>query len=210
MAAIEFSRWFLALFFPFVAAFYTTAIIVRKRRLGRSPVIKGERGSLHLLIHFTFSLFRAAILVVCVARLPYPQIDEWLLPFRPLWLAEVVLAGNGLIAASFTAIVALHSSMGRSWRSGIEANGPAELLTSGAFAYCRNPMFLFIQLAQLGLFLSLPTGFTLLCLIVGVAAIQTQVRLEERHLEARHGDLYRRYKAEVPRWLPRWHGGRRP
>jgi protein-S-isoprenylcysteine O-methyltransferase Ste14 len=62
-------------------------------------------------------------------------------------------------------------------------------------------MFLLIQAAQVGFLLSLPSVFTLVCLLVGMVAIHAQARLEERHLEARHGEAYARYRAKTPRWL---------
>ncbi len=201
MAAVEVSRWFLAMFFLLVAGFYTTAILAKKHRQGRSPVIRGAPGTVHRRVHDTFVAFRALILLVCVARVPWPGLDVLLVPITPLWIPAVILAGNGLMAASFATIVAIHRSMGPAWRSGIEPAGPARLITDGWFRVSRNPAFLFIQLAQFGLFLSLPTVFTLVCLIVGVAAIQAQVRLEEHHLQRHCGEVYRAYARRVPRWL---------
>ena len=40
------------------------------------------------------------------------------------------------------------------------------------------------------------------CLVVGVFVIQGQVRLEEKHLRRRYGDVYVAYCRSVPRWLP--------
>lgn len=209
MKAVEFSRWFLAVFFLVVAGFYTTTILLKKRRAGRSPVIRGKPGSLHRRVHDTFSVFRALILIVCVARVPWPGVDVVLLPITPLWTPLVILAGNALMAISFALIVTIHSSMGTDWQSGIEPGGPQRLITDRWFRFSRNPTFLFIQAAQLGLFLSLPSAFTLICLVVGVAAIQIQVRLEERHLLERWGNAYREYQRRAPRWvrLPSY-GGR--
>lgn len=202
---LEISRWFLAAFFSGVALFYTVTILRKKARAGRSPVIRGERGSLHRAIHDTFALFRAAILLVCLARVPYPQVDAWLLPLRWLWHPVVIVSGCFLISASFVAIVWMHRGMGAQWRSGIdeEATDQERLIETGPFAYSRNPMFLCIQAAQLGLFLALPTVFTLVCLIVGVLAIHLQVRLEERHLASRFGEAWQAYAARVPRWIIR-------
>jgi protein-S-isoprenylcysteine O-methyltransferase Ste14 len=201
VSADDFSRWFLAIFFVLVAGFYTTAILLKKWRAGRSPVIRGEPGSRHRIVHDTFSVFRALILLVCVARVPWPQLDRVLVPIAPLWVPPVILAGNGLITVSFALILIIHHRMGVAWRSGIEPQGPDRLITHGWFAISRNPTFLLIQAAQLGLFLSLPTLFTLVCLVVGIAAIQAQVRLEERHLQARWGAAYEEYRRRVPRWL---------
>jgi protein-S-isoprenylcysteine O-methyltransferase Ste14 len=205
LQAADLSRWFLAAFFSGVALFYTTAILRKKRRLGRSPVTPGEKGTRHRLIHNVFVVFRATILLVCLIRVPFPQIDAWLFPLLWFWHPAAIVSGCALMLASFIAIIWLHNSMGADWRSGIEehADDRGQLIESGAFAWTRNPIFIGIQLAQLGFFLALPTVFTLVCLIIGVAAIHAQVRLEERHLEARFGDVWRSYAARVPRWIIR-------
>lgn len=93
--------------------------------------------------------------------------------------------------------------MADDWRSGIDEVRPGRLITEGPFAWSRNPIALLVQTAQLGLFLSLPSVFTLVCLVVGVWVMQSQVRLEEADLERRLGDAYRAYKARTPRWLGR-------
>ncbi len=66
----------------------------------------------------------------------------------------------------------------------------------------RNPMYLGMALVYAGLAIGFdgPIAFALLPLVL--IAIQTQViAREERYLEAKFGDDYRRYKAEVRRWL---------
>jgi protein-S-isoprenylcysteine O-methyltransferase Ste14 len=206
MNATEASRWFLAIFFVVVAAFYTVTIVVKKRRIGHSPVFRGAPGTRHRLVHDTFKVFRAAILLVCVGRLAYPALDAWLVPLTPLWQPWVLIAGDLALVASFASIVAMHSAMGPQWRSGVEPNGPQHLATEGVYGRSRNPMFLLVILGQAGLFLALPTVFTLVCLLVGVGAIVAQVRIEEHHLQACFGETYRDYAARTPRWLrlPRW------
>ena len=201
LSAEAFSRWFLAGFFVVVAVFYTTKTLMVKKRLGRSPVSLGARGSRDFVIYGTFRIFRAAILLVCLARAFWPGLDRYLLPFAPLWRAAVLLIGDALLAVSFAAILYLNAYMAESWRSGVDRQGKGPLITTGPFAWSRNPMFALIQLGQLGLFLALPSLFTLICLVAGVAAIQAQVRLEEAHLAQQHGELYRAYCARTPRWL---------
>ena len=52
-----------------------------------------------------------------------------------------------------------------------------------------------------GLFLALPSAFTLVCLIFGVWAVNAQVRIEESLLQKRFGSEYEMYRARTPRWL---------
>ena len=78
---------------------------------------------------------------------------------------------------------------------------PAILMTGGPYAISRNPMYI----AELALWL----GWTILygsvpmligLTVLGVIVAQLAPR-EERALEAKFGDIYRQYKARVPRWL---------
>ena len=71
MTAIDFTRWFLALFFVSVAAFYTIRILLLKRKMGASPVFVRQPGTLHFATHLTFRIFRVGILAVCVIRLTF-------------------------------------------------------------------------------------------------------------------------------------------
>src|SRR5688572_16371575 len=76
------------------------------------------------------------------------------------------------------------------------------IATTGPYRWTRNPMYLGMALVYAGLAIGFdaPIAFALLPLVL--IAIQTQViGREERYLEAKFGDDYRRYKAEVRRWL---------
>ncbi|MNJ94519.1 hypothetical protein D3C87_122190 [compost metagenome] len=85
----------------------------------------------------------------------------------------------------------------------IPPSQPTTLIaTTGPYRWTRNPMYLGMALIYAGLAIGFdgPIAFALLPLVL--IAIQTQViAREERYLEAKFGDDYRRYKAEVRRWL---------
>ncbi len=76
------------------------------------------------------------------------------------------------------------------------------LVTSGPYRFVRNPIYLGETFLLLGLaeftkniwFVAAAAGFA-----VSVTALQ--ILSEERHLEARFGDAYRRYKAATRRWI---------
>ena len=201
MTAIDFTRWFLALFFVGVAVFYTVRILVLKRSMGRSPVFSGQPGTRHFATHLAFRILRVVILAVCVVRLPWPALDRYLIPFDALWHPAVLYLGDGLLLASFSAIVLLHFYMGKDWRSGTRADDGTRLITTGPFAVSRNPMMLCVVMAQAGFFLALPAAFTLVCLAVGVWAVVTQIRVEQGLLRQRFGAAYDDYAARTPLWL---------
>ena len=62
-------------------------------------------------------------------------------------------------------------------------------------------MFLGVAFAQLGFFLALPSVFSLLCLVIGLAALYSQTIQEEKHLEQTFSDDYLAYKNRVRRWI---------
>lgn len=151
--------------------------------------------------HTIFRMFRFTILVVCVTRAFWPSLDRFLLPLPFLWQPALLVAGNVILLISFVAILYVHFYMAQDWRSGIDEADDHPLIMSGPFAISRNPMFVLIQFGQLGLFLSLPSVFTLVCLAVGIVVIRSQVRLEEVHLQRRHAEAYVDYCRRVPRWF---------
>jgi len=80
--------------------------------------------------------------------------------------------------------------------------GASALCTQGPFRFSRNPIYLADWLLLIGGCLLLHTWWPVLFApLIWVAVRFGVIRNEERHLEARFGDAYRRYKASVRRWL---------
>ena len=80
---------------------------------------------------------------------------------------------------------------------------PTALVTTGPFAWTRNPIILSHALASAGVALLAGSPAALLIVLLLGLPVQFVVRSEEGRLEARFGDAYRRYRDEVPRWIPR-------
>jgi protein-S-isoprenylcysteine O-methyltransferase Ste14 len=77
-----------------------------------------------------------------------------------------------------------------------------QIATTGPYRWSRNPMYLAMALVYAGLAIGFdgPIAFALLPFVL--MTIQTQViKREERYLEAKFGEEYRRYKARVRRWF---------
>lgn len=201
----EISRWFLAAFFLSVAAAYCVRILRVRAQTGRSPVIKGDPGSQNRLLMTIFRLFRAAILIVTVARIPWPELDQLLGPVSFLQHGLIQAAGCLLLLAGAGLAVAGHRSLGADWRSGVDHQAKGRLHIDGLFAWSRNPMMIGVQLGQLGFLLACPNMFSLLCLLIGVMTVHGSVRLEEAYLQARFGPAYAAYAARTPRWFRRPH-----
>lgn len=84
-----------------------------------------------------------------------------------------------------------------------EPSAPTQrVVTSGAFKYSRNPLYMGLVVALIGLAAALDKPWLLLLTPVAMLiTAQVLVAPEERYLEAKFGDEYRRYKQRVRRWL---------
>jgi protein-S-isoprenylcysteine O-methyltransferase Ste14 len=190
-----------ALFFTVVALFYTLRILWLGRRLERSPVAYGRIGTPHHRLYLNFRIFRVLIWLACVARAAWPPFDTALVPLDPLARPAVMVTGNLVMIAAFAFIVWQNLAMGGDWRSGIQDPADATpLRTKGTYARCRHPMLAAVMLGQLGLFLAIPSLFTLVCLAVGVRTLIEQSHLEEADLARRHGERWEAYRAVTRKW----------
>lgn len=197
-------RVFLGCYFLFVAVHYSAWLIGLRQRYGRSRVRKDVLGSSNSLHQITFSAFRSLILTVCLVRVVYPGLDEWL-GAAPGLNGLPVLNGTGavLMLAAFGWIDYCKSYMDHNWASGTDADhlSGSKLLTSGPFSITRNPIFIGILVGQAGFMLAFPSAFTVICFGVGVATILRQSAIEELALRRRFGQRYLIYAEEVPRWF---------
>ena len=87
---------------------------------------------------------------------------------------------------------------------------PKHLVVTGPYRYVRNPMISGVLMIIMGE--SVFIGSVSLFLWMLTFFVFNQIHFliyEEPNLESRFGDEYRRYKAGVPRWIPRlsaWNG----
>ncbi len=134
----------------------------------------------------------------------YAFSNNWREYLLPLWYLENPILhkiGWVMLFLSLLIVWVAQSQMANSWRIGIDEENKTELVTNGLFKYSRNPIFLGIMVANIGLFLILPNAFTMLIVALSTISINTQIRLEEEHLEKTHSDIYIQYKNKVRRWI---------
>jgi protein-S-isoprenylcysteine O-methyltransferase Ste14 len=79
---------------------------------------------------------------------------------------------------------------------------PERLVTTGPFAWCRNPMYLGHIIFLLGLTLSLQSVLAALITVATAVWFQFRVQRDERRLSERFGQPYVDYAARVKRWIP--------
>jgi protein-S-isoprenylcysteine O-methyltransferase Ste14 len=116
-----------------------------------------------------------------------------------------VWAGIGLTALGETVRLWAVHHIGTVSRTRTDRLGP--LIADGPFAIVRNPLYLGNIALWIGFALvaRLPWLAPVVALLLG-AEYHAIVRWEESLLEARLGDVYRRYAARVPRWIPKLGG----
>jgi protein-S-isoprenylcysteine O-methyltransferase Ste14 len=79
---------------------------------------------------------------------------------------------------------------------------PDRLVTSGPFAWCRNPMYLGHILFLLGLTLTLQSALAAVITVATAIWFQFRVRGDEARLRQRFGQPYDEYSTRVRRWIP--------
>src|SRR6478672_4573708 len=116
---------------------------------------------------------------------------------------RLLVATGALLFVAGAAMMLAAAGLFRRLGTNVPPSQPTTLIaTTGPYRWTRNPMYLGMALIYAGLAIGFdgPIAFALLPLVL--IAIQTQViAREERYLEAKFGDDYRRYKAEVRSWL---------
>ena len=79
---------------------------------------------------------------------------------------------------------------------------PDRLVSSGPYAYSRNPMYLGHIIFLIGLTLALQSLLASLIVVATAVWFHSRVLADEKHLVARLGEAYVNYLAEVKRWVP--------
>ncbi|MDK4704737.1 isoprenylcysteine carboxylmethyltransferase family protein [Rhizobium sp. CNPSo 4062] len=116
---------------------------------------------------------------------------------------RLLIATGAPLFVAGAAVMLAAAGVFRRLGTNVRPSQPTTLIaTNGPYRWTRNPMYLGMALIYAGLAIGFDAPIALALLPLVLIAIQTQViAREERYLEAKFGDDYRRYKAEVRRWL---------
>jgi protein-S-isoprenylcysteine O-methyltransferase Ste14 len=142
-----------------------------------------------------FALFYFYLIFAAAFRLPSPS-RQVLFHSEPIrWMGVVLcMAGIGLFWWSLV-------SFGKSFRVGIDTEHPDSLVTSGVFAYSRNPIYVAFGVVLLGQFLVFPNWILLIYLAAALWLFNRQVLREEEYLKGHYGKEYLDYCDRVGRYI---------
>jgi protein-S-isoprenylcysteine O-methyltransferase Ste14 len=128
---------------------------------------------------------------------------NWLMPLP--FLPSVVSAGwlGAIIFALALALVAWAIFTMTRAGSNVPTNLPTTtIVETGPYRFTRNPIYLGMVLGLIGLTIAFNGAWLLMTLVPFALVIHYGVIIrEEAYLERKFGDVYRRYRARVRRWV---------
>lgn len=134
----------------------------------------------------------AAVALGRLAPLPWPGLDD----------AAARYIGLGLGLAGIALIVWAAATLWRHKTTVLPNRGVSELVTDGPFRFRRNPIYIGDALVMLGLAeISKNVWFAILVPVFLLLVTWLAILPEERHLEARFGERWRRYRDSTRRLL---------
>ena len=127
---------------------------------------------------------------------------NWLWPIDILPGSSLAWPGTLLIVVSIAIGLTAVRAMFKMNTSLDVRKAATSIVSSGPFALTRNPMYLSMVLLCVGIALFF-NWFWLLLLVIPLEVILQKgvIEREERYLERKFGDEYKRYRTKVRRWL---------
>jgi protein-S-isoprenylcysteine O-methyltransferase Ste14 len=187
------SRYVGAITMILLVGLVLTRVLMLKRR-GIQAVEFGKLDKRDFLIP-PFALFYIYTIFAVAFDLPGVGAQRFFESRIVVWCGAVFcLAGLSLMLWSLI-------SFGRSFRVGIDVEHPDQLITTGAFAHTRNPIYVAFAMVLVGEFLIYPSWIMLAYLVAGFWLFHRQVMREEAYLERHYGLEYTTYRAHVRRYL---------
>ena len=191
--------------FVYLIVYFLLVFVVRSillwKKTGINPLTFNETDDAHGFNGKVFTVISFLELIVVGLYAFKNNWYEYLLPFWYLENPILQKIGWVLLILSLIVVWISQTQMANSWRIGIDENNKTKLVTNGFFSLSRNPIFLGIMIANIGLFLVIPNAFTLLIISLSTITINTQIRLEEEFLKRKFESEYLDYAEKVRRWI---------
>lgn len=142
-----------------------------------------------------FALFYFYIVFTAIFNFPTVSTQEFFHSEVISWIGVFFcLAGLLLLLWSLF-------SFGQSFRVGIDKEHPDKLITSGVFAFSRNPIYVAFAIILLGQFLIFSNWILLVYIGAAIWLFHRQVLREEDYLNKHYGKEYSEYCNRVRRYF---------
>jgi protein-S-isoprenylcysteine O-methyltransferase Ste14 len=169
-----------------------------------NPIVigRGKKG-----LRFLFELYAFAGLAVWVTELVLYSLHTHFrifpAPLHDLLIGATAakIAGVILVTCGLVVFILAFVSFGDSWRVGFDVKTPGKLVTTGIFAFTRNPIYVFVILWFIGIFLINGTLIFLIFALLAIAHLHYQIRQEEKFCAELYGQAYKDYCARTGRYF---------
>lgn len=189
----------LALFLVWFLVIFIARTAIQKRATGDSGV---RTGALSAPIGSIEWVAGWMLVLALVAGVMAPVSE--LLGLGPIVSsAPLRVAGAAIAVIGIVLTLLAQSAMGKEWRIGVDADERTGLVTDGAFAIVRNPIYGAMFTTAIGLVLMVPNWVAVVGFVLLVVSVELQVRyVEEPHLRRLHRSEYAAYESRVGRFVP--------
>ena len=190
MMAILCSFWFL---------FLGRTVMLMQRGIKVFVLGSGEGKKLHERL---LEMLTMPALIIWSLQITFTVFGYTILPAPMLWDIHFLrIIGLCFCVCGLLILIAALVSFGNSWRIGVDEKNSNTLVTTGIFAFSRNPIFLFMDLFFAGVFLVFPNWFFLVLFILMTAGVHLQILKEEEFLRSKFGVEYNSYCEKVRRYF---------
>jgi protein-S-isoprenylcysteine O-methyltransferase Ste14 len=180
-----------------IIALFVVLVLSRTHNLKKQGIEAVEFGKKDKKDFFIlpFALFYFYLLIAHACNLPT-------IPGQELFHL-VVLSWFGVLMCLFALLFFLWTliSFRKSFRVGLVDNTAQGLVTTGAFAISRNPIYVSFAIMLIGQFLIYPSWILLIYIFLGMFTFHRQVLKEEEFLEKQYGEEFKAYRKKVRRYL---------
>jgi len=186
-------RYFAALTIVLMLGMVLTRVLMMRRR-GIEAMNFGKIDKKDFLIP-PFALFYFYLVFAAAFHFPIVSSQQFFHSEIVSWIG-VFFCIAGLLLILWSLV-----SFGQSFRIGIDTEHPDKLITSGVFAFSRNPIYVAFAFVLLGQFLVFSNWILSVYMVAGVWLLHRQVSLEEEYLKKHYGQEYLDYCSQVRRYL---------
>lgn len=95
-------------------------------------------------------------------------------------------------------------TMKDSWRAGIPEKDKTKFISTGIYAFSRNPAFLGFDFMYIGVCLMFCNPVMIVLTVFAIVMLHLQILQEEVYLRNTFGETYLQYRKRVFRYLGRW------